>query len=325
MSSSGVGASASITATRTSRAPTLNLYAAARGERESASTLPRCPCRLSRVSESLSCLAAQGLRPLSRCPKPAPTPSRYHGRFVLRFLDEFRDQITWTQEPKENKRKEEMENRLAQQRREKEAHEALRRQHAAEDEAQSLSQDVGQADGDADVPTSPVRSGSEERRLWEEERRRKDEEEATRLAREHAETERVLEELRRAEEEDLQSQQAAEELRAEEKMRALQQMEAERLQALLDGEEASLRLARELEMDGFTCESCRETFPRGDIFSLHTCGCGDGAQYCIVCMRGWTLSQIMDQVTQPSVWCWSARLYSALTTVHSHDTATDRE
>jgi hypothetical protein len=210
----------------------------------------------------------------------------------LRYLNEFRDEITWLDEPRPDRAAQEAEKRARRERLEQKAQEIRKEAEAVHREREEEMR--------AAPPAAQDPSASFQRRqllALEEER----------LAREEQANLAAIQALARQEEEDALGRAAAEEeerLQLEEMARA--EAEAERLaaecnelQRLQEEEDASLRLARALEVEGFTCGSCQELMPVGDEFRLATCRCDGDRRYCIECMRGWVQSEIGSQAARP--------------------------
>ncbi len=207
----------------------------------------------------------------------------------LRYLNEFRDEITWLEEPRPDPAAQEAEKRARRERLEQKA-------RKIRDETEAVHRER-EEEMRATPPAAQDPSASVQRRqllALEEER----------LAREAEANLAEIQALARQEEEDALGRAAAEEeerLQLEEMALAEERIAAEwnEQQRLQEEEDASLRLARALEVEGFTCGSCQELMPVGDEFRLATCRCGGERRYCIECMRGWVQSEIGSQAAGP--------------------------
>jgi hypothetical protein len=207
----------------------------------------------------------------------------------LRYLNEFRDEITSLDEPRPDPSAQAAENRARRERLEQEAREIRERAEAVHREREEEDRFA--------PPAAPDPSASVLRRqlLAQEEER---------LARETAENLAEQEALARKEREDALGRAAAE---AEEQRLVEEMVRAEEAAArdskearrLREEEELGLELARSLEMEGFVCESCQEHLPVGDVFRLAACSCDEGRRFCIECMRGWVQGEIGSQAAGP--------------------------
>jgi hypothetical protein len=232
-----------------------------------------------------------------------PRPAR---RMQLRYLNEFRDEITWLDEPRPDPAVQAAEKRARRERLEQNTQE-IRKQaeavHREQEEARAAP--PAALDPSASVQRQQLLALKEER-----------------LAREEAANLAAIEALARQEEEDARGRTAAEE---EERLQLEEMAKAEAAardfaaaaaaaehdeaaaverslaaaRRLQEEEDASLRLARALEMEGFTCGSCQDLLPLGDEFRLATCRCDGEGRYCIECMRGWVQSAIGSQAAAP--------------------------
>jgi hypothetical protein len=203
----------------------------------------------------------------------------------LNFLNDFRDEVTWLDEPRPDYAAQEAEMKA----RRVQTQEIRKQADAVHREREEAKR--------AEPPAAKDPSASVERRqllALEEER----------LARQEAAHQAAIEALKQQENEDALGRAAAEEeerlqLQAEENARVAEEEEEERYAAMVrrqqQEEEASLRLVQALQMEAFTCESCQELMPVGDRFRLAACSCDVDKHYCIECMRGWIQSEIGSQ------------------------------
>ena len=250
----------------------------------------------------------------------------------LIYLDNFRDEVTWLDEPRPNFAAQQADKKVQRERLERQTQEIRERADAVQRERE---------EAERAPPPAAQRSASEQRRqdlALEQER----------LAQEDAENKAAIAALMRQEEEDALGRAAVEEeerlqlqaeeeeerrrqqLEDEETLQLIQQLEEEEerqrqqlederrlIQAELEEEEERLRqqlvesLRKQLEeeenlrliqawrKEAFTCESCQEVMPVGDKFRLRACTCDADKHYCIECMRGWIQSEIGSQALNP--------------------------
>ncbi len=213
-------------------------------------------------------------------------------RMQLRYLNEFRDEITRLEEPRPDPAVQAAEKRTRRERLEQKGREIRKKAEAVhrEREEEMCAAPPAAQDPSASVQRRQLLALEEER-----------------LAREEEANLAAIQALARQEEEDALGRAVAaeeERLQLEEMLRVVEEeerMAAEwnELQRLQEEEDASLRLARALEVEGFTCGSCQELMPVGDEFRLATCRCGEERRYCIECMRGWVQSEIGSQAARP--------------------------